>query len=335
MRRKTAVLKDPLFLEHDPGYDHVESPDRLSAIYKALARPEEAGAFFYPECEPAGYADLAANHTPEHIERVAETAGKQFDVLDPDTHTSPRSYEAAVLAAGAVITGLKLMAAGEADNAAALVRPPGHHAEADRARGFCLFNNIAVGARYGLKHLGMERIPILDWDLHHGNGTQTAFYGSDRVLYCSVHQENSFPKTGWLDEIGTSAGRGYTLNAPLAPGCTIADYQYVFDEVFIPALTRFRPDALIISAGQDALSDDEHGGMNLEPEDYGVLAGMLIDGTDLPLALTLEGGYGPSLGKAIGEIFSALSGKRVVPVERPLHRSTERVVEILKKVRFC
>ena len=177
---------------------------------------------------------------------------------------------------------------------------------------------------------------ILDWDLHHGNGTQTIFYGSDQVLFCSVHEEDSFPKTGWVDEIGTGAGRGYTLNAPLAAGSTIADYQLVFREVFVPALARFRPDALIVSAGQDALADDEHGHMNLEPEDFGVLAGMLIDGTDLPLALTLEGGYGPSHGKAIEAIFAALRGKRFVPAnERSPHRSTEGVVEILKKVGFC
>jgi acetoin utilization deacetylase AcuC-like enzyme len=138
-----------------------------------------------------------------------------------------------------------------------------------------------------------------------------------------------------VDEIGTGRGRGYTLNAPLAPGSTIADYALVFDEVFIPAITRFRPDVLIVSAGQDGLADDEHGRMNLEPDDYGVLAGMLVDGTDLPLALTLEGGYGPSIGEAIRAIFEALGGKRFEPVERPLNRGTRRIVDLLKKVRFC
>ncbi|KUK61200.1 MAG: Histone deacetylase superfamily [Methanoculleus marisnigri] len=321
---RSSVIYGDVFTRHDMEA-HPESGSRLRV---ALSGVPENVRWRAPV--RATESDLERVHRPEYIRWVRELArGTCF--LDTNTYVTCHSFEAALYAAGSTFAAVERALDGE--HLFALVRPPGHHAEPDRAMGFCIFNNAAVAAAKALE--SVDRVAILDWDLHHGNGTQTAFYGSDRVLYCSVHQENSFPKTGWLDEIGTSAGRGYTLNAPLAPGCTIADYQYVFDEVFIPALTRFRPDALIISAGQDALSDDEHGGMNLEPEDYGVLAGMLIDGTDLPLALTLEGGYGPSLGKAIGEIFSALSGKRVVPVERPLHRSTERVVEILKKVRFC
>ncbi len=321
---RSSVIYGDVFTRHDMEA-HPESGSRLRV---ALSGVPENVRWRAPV--RATESDLERVHRPEYIRWVRELArGTCF--LDTNTYVTCHSFEAALYAAGSTFAAVERALDGE--HLFALVRPPGHHAEPDRAMGFCIFNNAAVAAAKALE--SVDRVAILDWDLHHGNGTQTAFYGSDRVLYCSVHQENSFPKTGWLDEIGTGAGRGYTLNAPLAPGCTIADYQYVFDEVFIPALTRFRPDALIISAGQDALSDDEHGGMNLEPEDYGVLAGMLIDGTDLPLALTLEGGYGPSLGKAIGEIFSALSGKRVVPVERPLHRSTERVVEILKKVRFC
>jgi acetoin utilization deacetylase AcuC-like enzyme len=294
MRRKTAVLKDPLFLEHDPGYDHVESPERLSAIYQALDR-EEADAFFYPECEPASYADLAANHTPEHIDRVAETAGKQFDVLDPDTHTSPLSYEAAVLAAGAVITGLKLVASGQADNAAALVRPPGHHAEADRAKGFCLFNNIAIGARYGLKHLGMERIFILDWDLHHGNGTQHSFYDTDRVLYCSTHQYPHYPGTGSLKETGTGKGEGYTLNVPLPGGQTDQDFARIITELVAPVARQYRPDCIMVSAGYDTHVSDPLGGMAVTTTGFAGMTRILVDLAaelcDGRLVLALEGGY--------------------------------------------
>lgn len=294
MRRKTAVLKDPLFLEHDPGYDHVESPERLSAIYQALAR-EEADAFFYPECEPASYADLAANHTAAHIDRVAETAGKQFDVLDPDTHTSPRSYEAAVLAAGAVITGLKLVASGQADNAAALVRPPGHHAEADRAKGFCLFNNIAIGARYGLKHLGMERILILDWDLHHGNGTQHSFYDTDQVLYCSTHQYPHYPGTGGLKETGAGKGEGYTLNVPLPGGQGDQDFARIMTELVAPVARQYRPDCIMISAGYDTHVSDPLGGMAVTATGFAGMTRILADlATELcggRLVLVLEGGY--------------------------------------------
>ena len=295
MLRKTAVLKDPLFLEHDPGYDHVESPERLAAIYRALARPEEAGVFFFPECEPASYADLAANHTSGHIERIAETAGKQFEVLDPDTCTSPRSYEAAVLAAGAVITGLKLVAAGRADNAAALVRPPGHHAEADQAKGFCLFNNIAIGARYGLKHLGMERILILDWDLHHGNGTQHSFYDTDQVLYCSTHQYPHYPGTGALKETGAGKGEGYTLNIPLPGGQGDQDFARIMEELVAPVARRYKPNCILISAGYDTHVSDPLGGMAVTTTGFAFMTRVMVDlATELcdgRLVLVLEGGY--------------------------------------------
>ncbi|MFQ6758678.1 MAG: histone deacetylase [Deltaproteobacteria bacterium] len=320
MLRKTAVLKDPLFLEHDPGYDHVESPERLSAIYQALARPEEAETFFYPECEPASYADLAANHTAEHIERVAETAGKQFDVLDPDTHTSPRSYEAAVLAAGAVITGLKLVAAGKADNAAALVRPPGHHAEADRAKGFCLFNNIAIGARYGLKHLGMERIFILDWDLHHGNGTQNAFYDTDQVFYCSTHQYPHYPGTGALKETGAGKGEGYTLNVPLPGGQGDQDFARIMTELVAPVARQYRPDCIMVSAGYDTHVSDPLGGMGVTTAGFAGMTRILVDlATELcegRLVLVLEGGYFLQ-GLADGVLASLheMAGKGGLPTE--------------------
>jgi len=294
MRRKTAVLKDPLFLEHDPGYDHVESPERLAAIYQALAK-EEAETFFYPDCESSSYSDLAANHTPEYIERVAETAGKQFDVLDPDTHTSPRSYEAAVLAAGAVITGLKLVAAGQANNAAALVRPPGHHAEADRAKGFCLFNNIAIGARYGLKHLGMERILILDWDLHHGNGTQHAFYDTDQVLYCSTHQYPYYPGTGSLTETGAGKGEGYTLNVPLPGGQGDQDFARIMNELVAPVARQYRPDCIMVSAGYDTHVSDPLGSMAVTTAGFAYMTRVMVDlAAELcagRLVLVLEGGY--------------------------------------------
>ncbi len=320
----SSVIYGDVFTRHDMEA-HPESGSRLRAALSGVPenmrwRPPVRGT----------ERDLERVHRPQYVRWVQEIArGTCF--LDANTYVTCHSFEAALYATGSTFAAVERALDGE--HLFALVRPPGHHAEPDRAMGFCIFNNAAVAAAKAL--LSVDRVAILDWDLHHGNGTQKAFYGSDRVLFCSVHEENSFPKTGWVDEIGTGAGRGYTLNAPLAAGSTIADYRYVFDEVFVPALVRFRPDVLIVSAGQDALSDDEHGRMNLEPEDYGVLAGMLIDGTDLALALTLEGGYGPSLGKAIAAIFSALSGKRFVPAEKPLNRGTERVADLLKKVRFC
>ena len=321
---RASVIYGDVFTRHDMEA-HPESGSRLLG---ALAGVPKNVRWHAPV--RATENDLARIHRPQYIRWVQEVArGPCF--LDLNTYVTCHTFDAASYAAGSTYAAVERTLEGE--HQFALVRPPGHHAEPDRAMGFCIFNNAAVAAAKAL--LSTDRVAIVDWDLHHGNGTQTAFYGSDRVLFCSIHEADSFPKTGWVDEIGTGAGRGYTLNAPLAAGSTIADYRYVFDEIFIPAIARFRPDVLIISAGQDALSDDERGRMNLDPEDYGVLTGMLIDGTDLPLALTLEGGYGPSHGKAIAAIFEALSGKRHTPEERSLHRTTEKIVEILRKVRFC
>ena len=181
--RKTIILKSDLFLEHIPDFNHVESPDRLRIIYEQLEKKPLSELFVYPDFAAASVEALELNHSKDHIMRVAGTADQAFNSLDPDTQTSAKSYDAACLAAGAVIAGMEMIVNGEADNGFALVRPPGHHAEVNKAMGFCLFNNVAVGARYGLQSLGLERIAIIDWDLHHGNGTQNSFYTSNEVLY--------------------------------------------------------------------------------------------------------------------------------------------------------
>lgn len=321
---RSSVIYGDVFTRHDMEA-HPESGARLRAALSGIPKSVRWRA---PVC--ATESDLERVHDPRYVKWVQEMAtGTCF--LDVNTYVTCHSFETASYAAGSTYAAVEHALDGE--HLFALVRPPGHHAEPDRAMGFCIFNNAAIAAAKAL--LSVDRVAILDWDLHHGNGTQKIFYESDRVLFCSVHEENSFPKTGWVDEIGAGIGRGYTLNAPLHAGSTIADYLSVFNEVFIPAITRFRPDVLIISAGQDALADDEHGRMSLEPDDYGVLTGMLVDGTDLPLALTLEGGYGPSIGEAIHAIFQALAGKRFEPEKKPLNRGTERIVNLLKKVQFC
>jgi len=167
----TAIFRDDIFLEHIPAFGHVESPDRLRVIYEALDQAPGRQAFQFPAFTPASFETLALNHGKNYIKQVAATAGRNFTSLDPDTMTSECSYDAACLAAGAVTGGVDLILRGETENGFALVRPPGHHAEADRAMGFCLFNNIAIGARHALRQPGIERVLVVDWDLHHGNGT--------------------------------------------------------------------------------------------------------------------------------------------------------------------
>jgi acetoin utilization deacetylase AcuC-like enzyme len=261
------------------------------------------------------------------IREFSSHGGQHF--IDQNTYITGESFEVARFAAGATIDAVQRSIDGE--HCFALVRPPGHHAEPDRAMGFCIFNNAAVAAAAALERV--NRVAIIDWDLHHGNGTQKIFYHDDRVLYCSIHQGNIFPHTGWVDEIGAGRGKGYTINAPLRPGSTIADFRFVFEQAFIPALERFRPDVLIVSAGQDALSDDPKSDMLLFPGDFGVLTSLLRDATEHPLALVLEGGYGPSHGDAIAAIFSALNSSSEFPEsEGEPHRTTRDIVTAISKM---
>jgi len=314
MNLQTAVLTSPIFLEHDPGRDHPESPERLAAINQAISAWPGRENLLFPDFAPASHAELILNHGPVYVDRVAATAGKTFAMLDPDTCTSPRSYEAACLAAGAAIEALKLVAGGRAVNAAALVRPPGHHAETDSSAGFCLFNNIAIAARYGLKNLGMERILIYDWDLHHGNGTQHSFYDSDQVLYCSTHQYPCYPGSGALSETGRGKGEGYTLNVPLAGGQGDDDFVRIARELIAPVARQYRPDCIMISAGYDIHISDPLGGMAVTEKGFARLTRIMVELAEElcrgRLVLILEGGYDLK-GLADGVIASLgeMSGK--------------------------
>jgi acetoin utilization deacetylase AcuC-like enzyme len=281
------------------------------------------------EPRPARVSDLERVHIPRHIrmiEQFSSYGGVHY--IDMDTYVTGDSFRIALLAAGAAIDSAETALRG--GHCFALVRPPGHHAESGRAMGYCLFNNAAIAAAWALERV--DRVAIVDWDLHHGNGTQEIFFASDRVLFCSVHQRGIFPGTGWVDEIGEGRGMGFTLNAPLIHGCGINDYTYVFSEVFSEALSHFEPDLLIISAGQDPLRDDPLEGMRLLPQDFALLARMLANTVDRPLSLVLEGGYGPSAGEAVAEIFRGLQSEDVpLPTGMP-RESTKRVVNQLKKV---
>jgi acetoin utilization deacetylase AcuC-like enzyme len=318
-----SVITGDVFLHPASGVPP-ESADRLRT---ALAGVPEGVRWRDPS--PGTDADLARIHTPEYLRWLQGIArGERF--LDVNTFISPHVYRAARCAAGSAIAAAERALSGE--TCFAMVRPPGHHAEPARAMGFCLFNNAALAAARALDRV--DRVAVLDWDLHHGNGTQAAFSRNDRVLFCSIHQQNAFPGSGWVDEIGTGPGKGHTLNAPLPPGATLADYSLIFRKVFAPAITRFRPDLLIISAGQDALRDDPQGSMLLEPGDYAELSRIARHAAGRPLALVLEGGYGPSHGAAIAAIFRGLreEGKPVpVPPPRP---STAEVARVLRKVGY-
>jgi len=253
-----------------------------------------------------------------HPERYVETIRKAVPTegltrIDPDTVASPGSWEAALRAIGAASAAIDAVVAGAAHNAFAAVRPPGHHAETARAMGFCLFNTVAIAARYAQKTHGLERVAIVDWDVHHGNGTQDAFYETDEVLFCSVHQWPLYPGTGAASERGAGRGVGYTINVPLAPGANDEAYMEVFDQAILPAANAFRPQIVLISAGFDAHVSDPLGGMLVTERGFGDLARRVVrvadDHADGRVVSFLEGGYDPpALAASVVATLAALDG---------------------------
>ena len=323
---RCSAITDPLSVWHAaPG--HPECQARLDAVLSGL--PPSLSLYCAP---PASREDVERIHDPVFLRWLAMQCEATPSVyyLDRDTYITPRSFDVALRAAGAAIAATERAMDGE--HCLSLTRPPGHHAERDRAMGFCLLNNAAIAAMYALG--SVDRVAIIDWDVHHGNGTQHAFYHSDRVLYCSVHQRGMFPYSGNVSESGTGAGAGYTINAPLAAGAGIGDYQQVFSDIFCPALRRFRPDLVIISAGQDILFDDPLGWMKVRPGDCAILTRLIMDAAEGSLAFVLEGGYGPSHGEAVSQILSALSRERDIPLpgKTSLSPETLAVVALLKKI---
>lgn len=340
---KTAIFRDSLFLDHDPGFDHPESPERLKVIYELLDREEIKKYFLFPKFDSAPRSVITLNHTEDHFQRVAETAGKIFDALDPDTKTSPDSYAAATLAVGALTKGIDLLVEGEIDNGFALIRPPGHHAEAHRSMGFCLFNNVAIAARYAMSYYGMKRVMIVDWDLHHGNGTQHSFYDTDKVLYVSTHQFPYYPGTGDLSETGTGKGEGYTVNIPLPGHQGDIDYGTVFDDIIVPIGRQYQPELILVSCGFDIYLDDPLGAMNVTASGFAYLARSMISLAEEvcggKILFTLEGGYNLT-GQCEGAmaVLSELVGQPLagspdscVGMEKSLHPAIDEARDVAKR----
>ncbi len=314
--RRTAVYKNDLFLEHKTGSSHPESPDRLKVIYEKLDSPSIKSKFIFPDFEPATVEDIHRNHTHKHIQEVASTAGKPAAYLDGDTRTSAESYKAALLAAGAVIDGINRLHRKEIDNGFALVRPPGHHAEKDRSMGFCLFNNIAVAAHWATAKLGLKKIFIFDWDLHHGNGTQNSFFATDKVFFCSTHQFPHYPGTGLFPDVGEDRGIGYTLNIPLPGGQGDAEYARIMNEVVGPMIRAYRPEMILVSCGFDIYQGDPLGAMRVTPSGFAYMTRTLVQLAEEicqgKLLITLEGGYNlDAMRNGSMAVLSELYGNRI------------------------
>ena len=324
---KVGLVYDPIYLKHDTG-QHPENASRLEAVISHLEQTGLKQQLIPIKPCPATIEELSLVHDTRHISQVQEVAQRGGGWLDGDTVMSPDSYDAALYAAGGAIRATEAVMNGEVDSAFALVRPPGHHATYQQAMGFCLFNNVAVTAKYALDRYELERILIIDFDVHHGNGTQDIFYDDPHVLYISTHQYPFYPGTGGIDEIGTGEGQGTTINIPLPAGCGDSEYEQVFEQIIVPAARRFQPRFILVSAGYDLHWSDGLAVMQLTVSGFGrmvkvikELANELCSGG---LVLSLEGGYNlTALAASVKATFYVLLGNTII--DDPLGQPTGRL----------
>ena len=293
---RTGLVYDSRYLEHDMGAGHPESPNRLRAIMQRLEQNGLAAKLTRIEPRKAEDEWVTQVHQPGYLTRLNQESPTRGRVsLDADTSMSPGSLAAAYLAAGGALAGVDAIMAGHVKHVFCAVRPPGHHAEAGRAMGFCLFNNVAIAARYVQKRYGLQRVLIVDWDVHHGNGTQHSFEADPSVLFFSTHQYPHYPGTGRATECGTGAAEGLTINVPMEAGEGDDEYRDVFQKVLLPSADVFKPEFVIISAGFDAHRDDPLASMGLTEEGYAeltsIVAGIAMRHCQGRLLSSLEGGY--------------------------------------------
>lgn len=292
---RTGLVYSDIYLSHDPGRSHPEGPDRLRAVVGALNKSGLWERLEPIEAAPADISKLEQVHSREQIERIRQACRNAPSQIDWDTSVSEGSYDAALLAAGGVMAAVDAVAGGRVRNAFCAVRPPGHHATRDRAMGFCLFNNVAVAARHAQDAHGLRRILIVDWDAHHGNGTQEIFYEDPTVLYFSTHQLPGYPGSGKAGETGAGAGKGSTVNVPMEPGSGDEEYLRAFREILVPAADAFKPDLVLISAGFDAHDNEPLTNLEVSTEGFRKLTGIVKEiaarHCNGRLVSVLEGGY--------------------------------------------
>ncbi len=320
-------------LEHDPGVRHPENPDRLRAIREGL---EDHRNVEYESPPPAPESAALAVHDAGYLDELQAFVDAGGGNWDPDTIATPGTWDAALASAGlATWVAESADPNGEgSDIPFSLGRPPGHHATETDAMGFCFLNNAAIAAEYALSTLGASRVTILDWDVHHGNGTQDIFYERADVQYISIHEHGLYPGTGDIEEIGDGAGEGTTINVPLPPGSGDADYLATIDELVAPAIVEFDPDLFLVSAGFDAHRHDPISRMHLSTEGYGLLTDRLWDVADegsAGLGFLLEGGYAlDTLAEGVGIVHEVFEGRAVV---EPEDRVSDSVVDLIADVR--
>ena len=291
----TVIIYDDIYLKHDTGPDHPENSARIINTIKHLRSANCWQKLDIKKPRAATEAEVSAIHSTSQIEQIAEIARSGGGHLDPDTYVSSDSYEAALNAAGAPLTAIDLIMDKKVDNAFCLVRPPGHHATPEKGMGFCLFNNIAIAAKYIQSRYRLDRIVIIDWDVHHGNGTQDAFYDDPSVMYFSMHRYPFYPGTGAEEETGKDSGSGFTINIPLSYNTEPQEYLKFFEDILEKRIKPFNPQFILISSGFDAYRLDPISGLSLETSDYNKLTKLIQniakDCCDGRIVSCLEGGY--------------------------------------------
>jgi len=320
---KVGFVYDSIYLQHDTG-QHVENARRLKAIISHLEQTQLKQQLTLIKARPASIEELSLVHHKEYISHIQEVAEKGGSWLDADTVMSLHSYEAACYAAGGVIKATEAVINGEVASAFALVRPPGHHATHRQAMGFCLFNNVTIATQYALAKYSLKRIAIIDFDVHHGNGTHDAFYDNPQVLYISTHQYPFYPGTGSMEETGRGEAKGTTINIPLPTGCGDAEYSSVFEQIIAPSTRRFNPQLILVSAGYDPHWADELAMMQVSVSGFSqmvrIIKGLADELCNSRLVLSLEGGYNLSaLAASVKATFNVLLGN--ANIEDPLGQS--------------
>ncbi len=337
-----GIARDDRFLEHKTGHFHPEHPKRLDSIYRMIDREfgTPAASLSVFQARPAPVELIERIHSPEHIRRILKTSEHRTTHLAPDTPVCAKSYMAAWLAAGACLQGIDALLSNACQAFFALVRPPGHHAFANRAGGFCIFNNIAIAARYAIDHYKLERILVIDWDVHHGNGIQALFYSDPRVLYISTHDLMLYPYSGEIAQTGSDFGEGFTINAPIEREMRDADILWLYRAILKPVLHNFRPELIMVAAGFDAHRDDPLGRSGWTEAAYAGITRMLREGgpgsenLHPPLFLALEGGYNPRalascIHSVLWELMQAPAAASELP---PEHEATAALVEQLLEI---